>query len=82
MLLLHADDLVLFANRSTKVYEGIEKFCMLTKLSVNDPKQEIMLIKSPPKNHALSHLIVWKTSNILALKFLQVIDGTNILNAA
>ena len=26
----------------------------------------------------MSHLNVWKTSNILALKFLQFIDGMNV----
>ena len=28
----------------------------------------------------MSHLIVWKASNVLALKFLQVIDGMNVLD--
>ena len=81
MLLLYVDDVLLFANTlgdphtkfriSTKAYEGIGRI-LHAKLSVNDSKIKIMLVKSEKHiNHALctimSHLNVWKASNILAL---------------
>ena len=61
---------------------------MYTKLSVDISKTKFMLVKSQKKkiNHALctimSHLNVWKASNILALKFLLIIDGMNVLPGA
>ena len=67
--------------------EGIGNICMHTKLNVNSYNKDYAC-EEPKKhiNHALctimSHLNVWKASNILALKFLQIIYGMNVLHAA
>ena len=90
MLLLYVDDAVFSANTlgdAQKLTKALENFCIHTKLSVNSSKTNIMFLKSQKKiSHALctimSHLNVWKASNILALKFLQIIDGVNVLYAA
>ena len=61
----------------------MELFCMQTKLSVNSSKLKIMLVGDKPCIiYNKSHLNVWKASNILSLKFLQIIDGMNVLHAA
>ena len=69
-----------------KLIKALAKHCMHTKLSVNISKTKIMLVKRKNKiNYALctimSHLNAWNASNILALKFLQIIDGMNMLPA-
>ena len=69
-----------------KLMKLLEELCTRAKLSVNGSKTKIMLLKSK-KNDKLCittimrHLNVWKASNILALKFLQIVDR-NMLHAA
>ena len=49
MLLLYADDVVLFANTlgdAQKLMKALEKNCMHTKLSVHNSKTMIILVKS------------------------------------
>ena len=49
MFLLYADDVVFFANTlgdAQKLMKALEKNCMHTKLSVNNSKSKIMLVKS------------------------------------
>ena len=90
MLLLYVDDVVLFVNTlgdAQKLMKAWGNFCMHIKLSVNNPKTKIMFIRVKNKiDRALfkimSHLNVLKASNSLALKFLQIIDGMNVLHAA
>ena len=57
MLLLYANDVLLFANTlgdAQKLMKALEKVYMHTKLSVNSSKTKIMLVKSHKKiNHAL-----------------------------
>ena len=81
----------LFANTfvdAQKLMRAMEEFGTHTKLSVNGSKTKIMFEKSQNNNKSCimynneSHLNVWKASNILALKFLQIIDGMNVLLAA
>ena len=91
MLLLYAVVVVLFANilgDVQKLMKALINFCMHTKLSVNNSGNKDYACKKQNKkiNYALctimSHLNVWKASNILALKFLQIIDGMNVLHAS
>ena len=52
MLLLNADDVVLFANTlgdTQNLMKALEKIYMHTKLSVNNSKTKIMLVKSQQK---------------------------------
>ena len=74
MLLLYADDVVLFANAlgdAQKLMKALEKNCMHTKLSVHS-KINIMLVKSKKRKicSIMRHLNVCKASNILASTFL------------
>ena len=69
------------------ITKALENIWMYTQLSVNCSKTKIMVVKSQTMIiHALcpimSHLIMRKASNILVLKFLQSIDGVNVLNTA
>ena len=48
ILLLYANDVVLFANTlgdAQKLMKALEKFCIYTKLGVNSSKTKILLVK-------------------------------------
>ena len=88
MLLLYADDVVLFANTlgdAQKLTKALEKLCMHTKLSVSSSKTKIMLVKSPKKDRPCiiynnEPLECVESFKYLGLEVHSFIDGMNVLH--